>query len=167
MSDKFKFRPKQIIEKLKSSKKLQYIALILVIVLIFLTYFITRPNSKNNEIVLSYNVVSDLENRLEDLLNKVEGAGKVSVVINVSSGIETVIAMKTVTTETANGKNVEETPILVNGETVKLKEVYPEITGVLIVSEGASNISVYRKLQQATSSLLGVNVNKIEILKME
>lgn len=167
MSDKNKFKIRTIIEKVKTSKKLQYIALILVIVLIFLTYFITKPKSKNSETTAHFNVVSDLENRLESLLNKVEGAGRVSVVINVSSGIETVIAMKTTTTETSNGKNVEETPILVNGETVKLKEVYPKITGVLIVSEGASNINVYRKLQQATSSLLGINVNKIEILKME
>jgi stage III sporulation protein AG len=121
--------------------------------------------SKNDDEVLTY--VAELEERLSNTLSKVKGAGKVSVVITVKSGIETVLAMNTTTTKTDNGIEVVETPIILNGKTVVLKEMYPEILGVLIVAEGADEISVLRKIQQATTSLLDINVNQIEILTMK
>ena len=48
-----------------------------------------------------------------------------------------------------------------------LKELYPEIIGVLIVAEGANNIMVLNKLQQATVSLLDIEPKQIEILSMK
>ena len=80
--------------------------------------------------------------------------------------METVLAMKTITTEGVNGKETVTTPIILNGKTVITKEIFPEITGVLIVAKGADKIYVKNKILQATSSLLDVNVNKIEILTM-
>ena len=77
------------------------------------------------------------------------------------------LAVKTTVTETSNGTETVETPILVNGKTVVLKELYPKISGVLIVAEGAGNFSVLRKIQQAAVSFLGVELNKIEILTMK
>ena len=76
--------------------------------------------------------------------------------ITVESGMETVLAMKTTSTETADGNKIEEEPVIVNGKTVVLKEKYPEITGVLIVAEGADNIAVVSKIQRATTSLLEI-----------
>jgi len=161
---KIKFK---IFDKIKNSKKLQYIFVISLVLIILLVYVVSIVIKPKEASISSNSVVADLENRLTKTLNNVEGAGKVSVVINVESGMETVLAMKTTITENSSGKKIEESPIVVNGETVTLKEVYPEIVGVLIVAEGADNIVVYRKLQQATVSLLDVNVNKIEILKMK
>ena len=51
--------------------------------------------------------------------------------------------------------------------TAHAKENYPEITGVLIVAKGANSISVLTKIQNATTSLLDININKIEILTMK
>ena len=85
----------------------------------------------------------------------------------VESGKETVLAMKKTTTESTGKTEIEETPIIVNGKTVILKENYPKITGVLIVCEGANKITVMKKIQQATTSLLDVDINKIEILAMK
>ena len=44
--------------------------------------------------------------------------------------------------------------------------MYPKITGVLIVAEGANNLSVMNRLQQATMSLLDIDINQIQILSM-
>jgi len=104
---------------------------------------------------------------LSKTLSSVSGAGKVSVVITVESGMQTVLASKTVTTSDENGTKIEESPIIVNGKTVVIKELYPKITGVLIVAQGANNISVLSKLQQATVSLLDIELNQIEILTMK
>jgi stage III sporulation protein AG len=81
--------------------------------------------------------------------------------------METVLAMETATRETSNGIETIETPVLVNGKTIVLKELYPEITGVVIVAEGADSIAVLSKIQQATVSLLDINVDQIEILTMK
>ena len=120
--------------------------------------------SKESEYVQTY--VNDLENRLSKTLSKVKDAGKVSIVITVESGMETVLAMNTVTKETSAGIQTETTPLIINGKTVVVKELYPKITGVLIVAEGAKSITVMNKLQQATISLLDINIDQIEILSM-
>lgn len=161
-----------IFEKIKTNKKLQYfIVVILIIITLFITIFGFKDNSntetitKNNDTISEY--VTNLETRLSNTLSKVSGAGKVSVVITVESGMETVLAMKTTIKETSTGKEIEETPIILNGKTVVIKECYPKIIGVLIVAEGANNISVMTKLQQATISLLNINLDQIEILTMK
>ena len=108
-----------------------------------------------------------MENKLSDILSKIDGAGDFSVMITVESGMETVLAMKTNITE-SDGKIIkEETPIIVNGKTVVLKENYPSIIGVLIIAEGANDIMVLRKIQQAAISVLDVDLKQIEILSMK
>ena len=110
--------------------------------------------------------MENLENRLANTLSRVYGVGDVSVVITVESGMETVLANKITTTQTPQGTETEESPIIVNGKTVVVKESYPKIIGVLIVCEGAENIAVMSRIQQATISLLDININQIEILAM-
>ena len=161
------------IDKIKNNKKIQYFLitiLIIIATLIILFGFkndkaIETSEQKPNDLISVY--VSTLDTRLSDTLSKVNGAGKVCVVITIESGMETVFAMKTTTKETSNGVETEQTPIVVNGKTVVVKELYPKIIGVLIVAEGANNISVMTKLQQATVSLLNINLDQIEILSMK
>jgi len=158
-----------IIEKIKKNKKLQITLIILIFLIVFAIFIFSSfsGDTKTDSLTSHDLYVQNLENRLSKSLSKVEGAGNVSVVITVESGMETVLAMKTETIENSNGKQITETPILVNGKTVVLKEMYPKILGVLIVAEGANSISVLRKIQQATTSLLDINVNQIEILTMK
>lgn len=158
---------KNFLEKIKNNKILRYgIAIILCIALCSALFFGYR-NDKTEKFDKETDYVYDLENRLSAILSKVNGAGDVSVIITVESGMETILATKITTTTTDQGTETVETPILVNGKTVVLKEKYPKIIGVLIVAEGAKNITVLSRLQQATVSLLDINVNQIEILTMK
>lgn len=157
----------KLLEKIKTNKKFQFflitICLLIALVFIFKDVFFQNKNEIDDS-VNSY--VSNLETRLSQTLSKVDGAGKVSVVITVESGMETVLATKITVTENSYGKETVETPITVNGKTVVVKEMYPKIIGVLIVAEGANKISVMTKIQQAAVSLLDININQIEILAM-
>ena len=158
------------IEKIKSNKKLQFgliCVLLAFIVFIFIFDFKKTENASNTSNDQIINYVNSLESKLSNTLSKVDGAGKVSLIITVESGMETILASKTTTKEHANGeKEIETAPIVVNGKTIVVKQMYPKIIGVLIVAEGAKNISVMNKLQQATISLLDININQIEILSM-
>ena len=163
---------KSMFSKGKTSNLIQYflvgIVLLIMIVVLCGNFFQTKSANNNltdADLVSTY--VNTLEEKLSNTLSKVDGAGEVSVVITVESGMETVIAKKVITKETTDGKETEETPILVNGKTVILKEMYPNIVGVLIVAQGANKISVLNKIQQATISLLNIELNQIEILTMK
>lgn len=157
-----------IIERLKTDKKLQILITILISVLILAFLFLglskTEENVNSEDKVLLY--VNELEKKLINTLSKVDGVGDVSVVITVDSGMETILANKTVVSGSGDNQKTEESPIIVNGKTVVVKELYPKISGVLIVAEGVKNISVMKKIQQATMSLLNINLGQIEILAM-
>lgn len=157
------------LQKIKTNKKFQYaviVGLLIVVLLIFLFGFKAEESTVNysDDEVLVY--VNNLEDKLSNALSKVAGAGNVDVVINVESGRESVLAMKTITKDGLNGVETESSPIIINGKPVVVKELYPKIIGVLIVAKGANNISVMNKLQQATISLLDINLDQIEILTM-
>ena len=47
---------------------------------------------------------------------------------------------------------------------IREKEMFPKIIGVLIVASGADNIVTRSNLQNATLSLLDIELNQIEIL---
>ena len=161
-------KQKSFFAKLKDNKKIQYLIIGICFCLIIILLFSSSIISKNasNQVTTIDEYVNNLEKRLVKTLSKVEGVGDVSVVITVESGMETVLANKTITTNSNGNVVVEESPIIVNGKTITVMEKYPEIIGVLIVCEGANNIAVMRKIQQATISLLDININQIEILSM-
>lgn len=119
-----------------------------------------KPNETENISINSY--VQNLESGLQKSLSKVNGAGKTEVKISVKSGMQTVLATKT---ENIDGKPVV-SPIIVGGKPVVLKEDYPEIIGVIIVCEGANNLSVKMSLINAVCVYLNVTQDKVEILKM-
>ena len=124
--------------------------------------------NKENEVTNSDKTYEQqLENKLKEVLSDIDGVGKVSVAVTTESDGEKIIAFeKTKTTE--NGKITElEKPVYENGKEVVLREDKPKISGVLVVCQGANNISVIKRIQQAVISLLNVNINDIEIIKMK
>ena len=151
----------KVLNKIKENKTLQYLiigAISVIIIVILAVIF----NGSNKTKTTSY--VDTLEAKLEETLSKIDGAGKVSVIITVENETAKAVAYTTTTEKTSNGTKTTKTPLVVNGEVVYLGDAYPTITGVLIVAEGAKNLSVLTKLQYATTTLLNVDVSKVEIL---
>lgn len=155
------------LDKIKNSKFNKAIIVVLLIAMGVVAVAITfTGNVKTESVTNESSYVEILEKKLEKSLSLVKGVGKASVAITVESGMKTVLAMKTIT-KTVNGvTEIEETPILINGKPLTIREEYPDITGVLIVYEGQYNIAVITKIQQAAISLLNVKPEKIEILSM-
>lgn len=82
-------------------------------------------------------IQSSLELRLQNILENVEGVGRVKVMLM---------------TETQQG-------IYASGES--------EVKGVLIAAEGASDPVVVQKIQQAVMALFQIEAHKIKIMKMK
>lgn len=141
-------------------------------------------NTKTEESELNFSETS-LEDRLKAILSKVDGAGQVDVLITVKSGKEIIVAKEfnkedTSTGETAVGGDVrniksstEESKYVIlensdgSGKPLVLKELEPEIEGVIIVAEGGGDIIVKNNLISAANAVLGVPAHKIEVLKMK
>ncbi|MBE5756652.1 MAG: hypothetical protein E7342_02515 [Clostridiales bacterium] len=156
----------KLLERLKNKKTLEIIFVVVLILVSLIIFFTTFKTEKKSEITFN-EYIESLENKLEKALTQVENVGKVSVVINVLSTQETVLAVETTITENGDSIKTVTTPIIVGGETVVLREEMPKITGVLIVAEGANNLLVKNKIINSTSTLLNINADKIEILTMK
>ena len=154
-----------IFEKIKENKYLKIIILIF-LVLIILFYCLVDLKKKDSDVVEN-DYVSNMEEKLESIIKNIDGAGQTKVMITVDGGNETVLATNTSTKETKDGKEISETPLIVNGKTIVLKEKNPMIQGVLIVCEGAKKIAVVNSIIDATTSLLNIDCSKIQVVKMK
>lgn len=147
-------------KKLKSGRLLEImvVVIIVVIVAIVLYNFLTKRNGGGENVSADYETA--LETQLGAVLSDIEGAGEVSVMISFSDEGETVIATETKVLEDGT---VVTAPVLVDGEVVVLEVKKPEISGVLIVAEGADDLSVRFDLLSAAASVLDINQSLIKV----
>lgn len=126
-----------------------------------------------------------MENKIEEILKEVEGIGHVKVMITVKSSKEKVTLKDTPyseetikesdsaggTRESKNRKTEEET-VLVDGNSQTavpyvLKEIEPEIEGVLVLAENGNNATLKNEIIEAIQVLFNVPSHKIKVMKMQ
>lgn len=121
--------------------------------------------------------LAEEEARIAEALSKIDGAGKVKVVLTLKTGVEQVLAYDTEEKEKRDpvGEDAElsknaSAVIISQGSSVQkpvtLKYIYPEYQGALVVSQGAGNAEVRLQLNRAVSALTGLGSDKITITKM-
>jgi stage III sporulation protein AG len=173
-------------KKLDTKKKIQYVAVLLLAIIILTIYFSSFKSSapdtaapETSKAAVGYD---DLEERLEKILSKIEGAGKVDVMITYESTPEKVPALsvdkQTSTstdigengTNTTNIENTQSDVVTVNGgngnDAFILRENTPKIMGVIVIAEGADNITVKLDLLRAVETVLNVSPDRVDVYKM-
>lgn len=124
-----------------------------------------------------------LEEELAGILSKIAGVGKVSVMITYESGKELVTQKdKSVTdkvtdekdnaggTRIINESSVSDKTVMVSqqggsSEPLIVKEINPEIRGVIVVAEGAWDSKVKRKISQAVQTVLDIPAYRVTVLE--
>lgn len=123
-----------------------------------------------------------LETRVKNILKNVDGVGKVDVMIALYSSSEKVIRSDTNSsgslteeTDSSGGTRRSEssaystTTIMEdsNGNSTPVieKEVYPEISGIVISAEGGDDPKVRSEISTAMEALFGLPAHKIKVLK--
>lgn len=113
------------------------------------------------------NILS-VEETLSEILSMVQGAGKVRVMLTVSSGEETLYQNNCSISE--NGNEKQDTVIMTDSERnekgLVRKIIPPEYLGAIIVCQGADDPTVRLNLIEAVSNVTGLRSDKISILKM-
>lgn len=110
--------------------------------------------------------VEELETQLEAILGRIDGAGEVSVMLTVRTGMQRVLA-EDVTTRA--DEQARETVVISTGsgkqEVVLLSQRYPTFQGALVVCSGGDDPEVKLLITQAVSALTGLNSGHISVQK--
>lgn len=114
--------------------------------------------------------LDEMETKLEQALSKIDGAGKVTVVLTVKAGVRQVLAQDD-KSSVKDGDTQQETSTVVVSkgsgyeDVVALQEIYPQFQGALVVCDGGGNPAVKLKLVEAVAALTGLSSNRISICK--
>jgi stage III sporulation protein AG len=175
--------------KLDFKKKLQYLAVLLIVIVILAIYFASTSIPQNNETpnvgaaAVTEAGSSSIEEKLQETLSKIEGAGQVQVMITYESSAEIVPAISvdtqtsTTTDESENGNSTTNTEnkqseiVTVNGSdgngALVLKENSPPVKGVIVVAQGADDIGVKLSLLGAVETILNISPDQVDVYKMQ
>ena len=167
------------------SKKNIKIFILLIIGLIALILFMGMGDEEKNNVdsklpnTISYKTTleycAELENKMENVLSNIYGAGEVSVLISVNGSPELVYATSSdnKTSSTSSGSTVTSSsnPIIVQTSSgagpLILTENLPEVKGVIVVSSGAGDIGIKLDIIKAVYTFLLIANSPYFILNSE
>jgi len=124
------------------------------------------------------------ELKLQKKLSTIKGVGKVEVMITYKSSKEIVTAMNTTQSETVteeqdssggtrrvSQRDINSQTVTIgeagNAQPLVIKEMEPEIKGVIVIAEGARDVRVKLDLIRAVQTALGVSAQQVEVFEME
>ncbi len=141
-------------------------------------------DNQNDNLTSNLQVTENLEEKLENVLSKIQGVGEVKVCINYSESSE-VVAMynenskvsSTEETDTSGGtRKIEETDTQKdiiykeeNGEKTPItqKVIQPKIEGAIVTAKGANNAQTKTNIIQAVEAITGLATHKIQVFEMQ
>lgn len=125
--------------------------------------------------------VRRLETDLSSILSKIQDAGRVSVMITLECGAEIIPAKDESTSEkVTNEKDTSGGTRIINEKTTDdkvvftaaqggnskpliIKEINPEVKGVIVVAEGAKDSNVKLKISRAVQTVLDIPAYKVTV----
>lgn len=162
---------KKILEKFKIENNSYIFLIILVGVVFMITAGSFENNDKKTDVKqTSANMLINDEEKLEKILSKIEGVGRVSVMVTYRTSAQFDIAYETNSSASeredgAKGKlteeNIDKKAVMSSGDPFVTRQLYPDIKGVVIVADGANDIKVKQKLIEAAATAMGVAQHKV------
>lgn len=114
--------------------------------------------------------LEETERRMEEILGRIEGTGKLQLMLTLKSGSQLYLAEDT--DESADGEEVQvqrETVTLHRGsgyeDVVITRQIYPMYQGALVVCQGADKAAVRLAVTEAVAALTGLSSDKITVVK--
>lgn len=180
---------KPLVTKKKKTENLIVLLIILVIAVITINIFLSdKKEDKNNNttgkelaVEIDKKTDNDIEDSLTNILSKIDGVGKVEVLVTYSE-TSCIVPLynqkntKSVTEETdTNGgkrtiENYDENKEVVSGknsEPISEKVIMPKIEGAIIAAEGADNVNVKSNIVSAVEAVTGIPNYKIQVFKLK
>ena len=143
---------------------------------------ISNESDKVSESSQNNAYIDELENKLEQTISGMEGAGEVLVMITCKDTGEKILDKNQPYESESekvkeDGKESEHTSIHSDQETVLIDqegdttpivvlEKYPEVEGVVVVCEGGDNSALALRIKEAVQALFNIDAHKIVVCKL-
>lgn len=158
-------------EKLGQNRHTKMLALIFIVGIVLLLLPTEQKEKKpvvEEDTLLTYR--EETEARLSEMLSRVKGVGKAEVMITFADSGQTFFAEDTEEQRQGEQTDFSAFPVLKNDGSgtespLVTKKITPEISGVLVVAQGAGQPEVKTEIVNAVRALLGVKAHRIEVLE--
>ncbi|MBA1337014.1 MAG: Stage III sporulation protein AG [Firmicutes bacterium] len=135
----------------------------------------------NKDLNLKASYEEQIETKLKNTLEQISGVGEVSVMITLKVGKEIVPASNVVETESETNErdsdggtrtvlqqSADKKVVVNSGSTASdqpliVKEIMPEVKGVIVVAEGAEHPEVEARLTEAVQTVLGIPAFRVKV----
>lgn len=183
-------------ERKKTIENLIVLGIILIISVIFINYMWSgnkkeKKETSTNNIGIQENLKQEIinpdtgiENKLENILSKINGVGEVKVMITYSQSSTTIPLYnedtQATTTEekdtsggirkiTENSNNREVVYDEINGSKSVITQsiISPKIEGAIVIAKGVSNATVKNNIIQAVEAVTSLPTHKIQVFEMK
>lgn len=173
-------------DKRKRVENLVFLIILLVILLISMNTIFRTDKTKENSTTSNENIMmeekkiqngttqtaaNNLENKLSDILSKVEGISEVSVLLTYSSDTKQNVVYNT-KEESSDGKISTEKTVAYNEQSGNKNAIVesvemPKVEGAIIVAKGASDVQIRSKIASTISSVTGIPVYKVQVFEKQ
>lgn len=116
--------------------------------------------------------LAQTEKAMEDILGKIDGVGRVEVMLTLHSGGERILAQDSSlrysgSAQAPDSYERSSQPVTDAGGVVVTQEKYPQYRGALVVCEGGGNDAVRFQVISAVSALTGLGSDRIAVVKWQ
>lgn len=173
-------------EALRGDKKIKFIVIAGLLGMLFI--FLSNGKSDapdtsiNTENAAAFSVeelTARTEERLKAIVGNIYGVGRCEIMVTFENGIEYVYASEAkdvsdVLDEGEGGKKQEKissenAPVIIEQgrgkEALKVKEIQPRVRGVVVVCDGAQDISVRQQIIDAVTTSMDISSAKVYVAK--
>lgn len=148
-------------------RKYRFVLLILAVGVVLMTL----PEGKEEStasVAISEEQTDTLEEALEDILSRIQGAGKVEVLLTQYRGPETIYQRDT----QDSSDSARQDTVVISGsdrqEQGLVRQINPPVyLGALVVCQGGDSPTVRLAIVEAVMSVTGLSSNAITVLKMK
>lgn len=167
---------KIIVEKLKNVRHIKVITAIIVGLLFVGCYYISLTPSRetstsidkidnsNQNFSSSSEYTHYLENKLKSVISSLKGVGETEVVITLEKGFEYIYQTEDETKTLSNGTSLTTSNIvLVDGQPLITKEIYPIVKGVVVIAQGIDNVATRLDIVNIIQTVIEIDASKISI----
>lgn len=147
--------------------------LIVVLVGIVLMLLPTSGREKTEEITSTQGEdfnLEETEHRMEEMLEKINGVGKVRLMLTLQSGSRLTLAERIQTEQMKEQSRIEREPLTLNRgsgtqEAVITNRFYPIYQGAVVVCQGADSSTVQLAVTESIQALTGLGADRIRVVK--
>ncbi|MEL7569146.1 MAG: hypothetical protein AAGU14_01150 [Eubacteriaceae bacterium] len=165
-------------DKLFSNKKFFYIIILICAGIVLFCFTFDNSASENatdkdSTTLSAYK--AELTSDLCSILSKIDGVGKVNVMITFNTDTNTEVVYNIKETSSSSSQNSSNTTISKDAVMMKdgnvnmpytIKNEIPEIKGVLIVAQGAEDENIKKKIKDAVVTVLKIPAYRAVVLPM-